>query len=95
MKIEIFAVYDSILNHYHEPFNARTIERAKVIFTEVVNNPQTDMHKFSEEYTLFHLGSYDMDLGLMMPLPAPVPLGLATQFKFPTVDSQPDFQEEE
>lgn len=81
MKTELFSVFDAVLGRYNEPFNARTVDRAKAMFAEVCNNPNSDICKYPSEYTLFHIGSFDMETGLPTPQNTPISLGVAIEYK--------------
>jgi hypothetical protein len=45
-----------------------------------VNTPGTDLAKFAEYMTLFHIGSIDLETMKITPLATPVSLGLAATF---------------
>jgi len=83
MKSEFFAVYDSKVRLFAEPFFMRTIDEALRGFRDVANNPETNICKYSEDYSLFHLGSYDSTTGVFTNNSAPYNLGLASSLKTP------------
>lgn len=81
MKVEMFTVYDSAAKRYLEPFNAVTIEFAIRQFRSSVETPDHLFAKYPEDYTLFHVGTFDMENGCIDALPTPHNLGVGQQFK--------------
>jgi hypothetical protein len=80
MEVQLFCVFDAVLGKYNEPFHARTVDRAKFMFQQVVNSPDTDFYKFPAEYTLFHVGSFNLETGLPTALNTPHSLGVAQEY---------------
>jgi len=80
MRMQAFSVYDGAAKAYLEPFFADTVEVAIRMFRAVVSKPDHQFARFPEDYTLFHLGEFDQELGLLNPLKTPHSLGLAVQF---------------
>lgn len=69
--MEIFAVYDQKAQAFTTPFFDRTQETAQRAFAALVNNPESDFGRWPEDYTLFHLGSYDNETGVIRGLEPP------------------------
>lgn len=80
MILEVFAVYDSKVATFGPPFMSNHINEAKRGFREAVNNPQTQLRKYPEDYSLMHLGSFDNQTGKYTNLTAPESLGLAASY---------------
>lgn len=79
METNVFTVYDSAAGLYLEPFHAPSIEFAVRGFREAVNKPDHQFNKFPEDYTLFHIGTFDPQSGVLNPL-TPRSLGVAITF---------------
>lgn len=81
MKIQIFAVYDASTQMYAQPnFLASTLV-AKRMWPEAANDPNTQIGKYPQDFTLFHLGEYDDETGKFTNLHTPVSLGTALEAK--------------
>jgi len=80
MNKEAFSVFDSAAKLFLEPFFAETIEVACRMFRQVVNKPDHQFAKFPEDYTLFHVGSFNPESGMLEPLATPHSLGVAVTF---------------
>ena len=59
MKIEIYTVYDNKAEIYKHPMFVLNNAAAIRSFTDIRNNPETDVYKHPEDYSLFHIGSWD------------------------------------
>ncbi len=57
----LFTVFDSAANHYLDPFNAPTIEFAIREFKRIVNQEGHQFNQFPEDYTLFHIGTFNAE----------------------------------
>lgn len=77
--VMLFAVFDSAAHGFLDPFPAPTVEFAIRGFREAVNKPGHQFQKFPEDYTLFHVGSFDSATGTLEALP-PRSLGVAVTF---------------
>lgn len=81
MKQQLFSVYDAAAKMFLEPFDARTIEEAMRRFRATVNHPEKSLiSKYPEDYTLFHVGEFDQETGVLRPLDTPHSLGVAVTF---------------
>lgn len=80
MNTEVFTVYDSAARRYLEPFFAETAEVACRMFRAMVNKQGSQFNRFPEDYTLFHIGSYDPVMGMLSPEVAPHSLGVALTY---------------
>lgn len=80
MREEMFSVYDSAARRYLQPFFAETIEVACRMMRALVNKEGHQFNRFPEDYTLFHLGTFDGETGLLAPLATPHSCGVALTF---------------
>jgi len=80
MNVEIFTVFDSAAKRYLEPFFAETIEVAMRMFGSLVAKEGHQFNRFPEDYSLFHIGSYDAMTGGVSPLREPHSLGVALAY---------------
>lgn len=81
MTKEFFAVYDSAAQIFTDPFMGRTVEEGIRRFRATINRPEAGaLAEFPEDYTLFHIGSFNMETGTLEPLDTPHSLGLAVTF---------------
>lgn len=71
MTLEMFAVYDEKVKAFGVPIFVAHEGVAVRSFTSTVWDQTTDFYKFAEDYTLFHVGSYDPDTGRCEALVAP------------------------
>ncbi len=63
---ELFAVYDAAAKRYIDPFTGPTIEFALRGFREACETEGHQFRKFPEDYTLFHIGTFDPETGLLV-----------------------------
>jgi len=80
MKKVAYAVYDSKSKFFTAPFCCANDMVALRLFSAAVNDPATDVSKFPTDYTLFRVGHYDDEHGLLTPISPLENLGLASQF---------------
>lgn len=85
MTKHFFSVYDSAADAYLDPFVAPTLEFAIREFRRIVNKEGHQFNEFPEDYTLFHLGTFDGESGEIVPQ-SPRSLGVAIQFMDAQVD---------
>jgi len=62
--MNIFTIRDQALNEFGNPFCARTIPEAVRIFLDEARNPESQLHKHPEDFTLHHLGMFNAETGL-------------------------------
>ena len=86
MILKIFTVYDSKAEAYLQPFFTSTISLAVRQFTEALNDPNHQFHKYKSDYTLFALGNYDDTTGTF-DTDAPVSIGNGLEFVKPEENS--------
>lgn len=83
MKQKAFSVRDSKAEIYHLPFFSNTTADAERSFRATVNNPQTTIHQFPEDFDLWMIGEYDQSVGMLIPLQTPVHMLKAVAVKNP------------
>lgn len=81
MLHKVFAVYDSKIESYLPPFFTQSKGAALRAFTEAVNDPSHNFHKYASDFTLFELGSFDDQICQFDLLAAKVSIGTALEFK--------------
>jgi hypothetical protein len=79
MQKQIFSVFDSKSKVFSTPFFSHNINTALRDFAHASNDKSTDLYRYSTDYTLFHIGSFDEDSGIINSF-NPVSLGLAVSF---------------
>lgn len=81
MLVEVFAVYDSKARSYGQPFFCINAGIAVRIFQSTVMDETTQFNKYPEDFSLFHLGSFNDQTGEFTARENPTNLGLASQYK--------------
>lgn len=79
-KVKEFMIYDSKAEVYKLPFFAPTTAVGLRLFEQAVSDPNTDLHRFAGDFTLFEMGEIDLTNGNTTMHAAPVNLGTALQF---------------
>ncbi len=70
MKMELFAVLDQAAERFLELFCAPTLEFAIRGFREACGQEGHQFRKFPEDFSLFHVGTFDCELGVIEPIVA-------------------------
>lgn len=83
MMLKVFAIYDSKTNAFFPPNYMKTIGEMERALTGHINDPQHNFCKYSEDFTLFELGSWDDQTGKFTLLPTPHSIALFVQYKRP------------
>lgn len=78
---QLFSVYDSAASRFLPIFPAETQEVAIRQFRHLVNQEGHQFNQFAEDYTLFHLGTFDPDTGSLTGNSVPHSLGVAITFR--------------
>lgn len=84
--LTIFSIYDQKADAFIQPWflpNTATGIRA---FSDAANDPETNMCKHPEDYTLFELGTFDPSKGKIKLHKVPLSLGLALTMQRPIAD---------
>lgn len=74
MQLSIFCVYDAKAQAYLPPFFLPRKQMAVRAFAECVNSSEHQFGKWPNDYTLFHIGAFNDETGLIDSF-APVSLG--------------------
>lgn len=80
MLLNAYSIFDSKAEAFNQPFFRLKHGVSIREFTEVSNDEKSNISRNPEDFTLFHIGSYDDSTGLLTALPTPVSLGLALEF---------------
>lgn len=81
MKIKVFAVYDSAVGAYMQPFFMQSKGLALRSWLDAANDPKTQFHAHPADFTLFEIGEYDEIEGVLTTHPVKVNLGTALELK--------------
>lgn len=79
--IKMYAVHDIKAEAYLQPFFMKTRGLAIRAYSNTVNDEKSEFWKHPEDYTLFEIGEYDENTGLIKPLESHIPVGKALDFK--------------
>lgn len=71
MQKLMFAVYDQKTKLFGNPFFSIRKEAAIRDFTYAANDPQTDICRYSNDYSLFFLGSFNDETGELLNMTSP------------------------
>ena len=80
MKHKVFTIYDSKAEHHFPPQFLQAPGQAIRYFEDEANNPESPIGKHPQDYSLFQIGEFDDDLGLLTPLVPIKSLGVAHEF---------------
>lgn len=80
-KMKIYSIYDTKAEAYMQPWYARTKGEALRSFEQAVNDPQSQLSKHPSDFTLFELGEFDEQMGILTPNLSKYALGTAIEFK--------------
>jgi len=69
--MNIYSIKDEKRNKFLQPFFSDPITVKRSIIT-MRENPQTELHNFPEQFTLYYLGEIDEDTGVIKPSRMPV-----------------------
>lgn len=81
MKLLMFAVYDSKAKAFCRPFFAAVEAVALRAFEGGANDVDSEIGRHPADFSLFQVGEFDDDTGVVKPLDQHVNFGLATQFR--------------
>lgn len=71
MKLEVYTVYDNAVGAFLRPFFVRSRGEAIRSFTDAVNDPKSEIGSHREDFTLFMIGYYDDNAGLVSSIATP------------------------
>lgn len=75
MKLNVYAIYDSKVNAYLNPFYMRSDGEAVRAVTEAAKDRNSNFCKYPADFTLFRVAEYDDQSGRFYALDAHVNLG--------------------
>ena len=90
-KLKVFCVYDSKVQAFMQPFFLRSNGEAIRSFADIANDPQSNVCRHPEDFSLMLLGEYDDETGSFTNEKAPTNLGLASSYKKPPESQAPLF----
>lgn len=77
MTLKAFSVHDSKANAFITPFFCPTTDVGIRSFQSAANDPNSMFSQHPADYTLFEIGSFDVETGTLTPHKAAENLGLA------------------
>ncbi len=80
MKLLVFAVYDAAAEAYLTPMFFNTKGQCIRTFVDACNAEDHQFARHAADYTLFHVGFFDPEKGLLEAMVPPDSLGNALQF---------------
>lgn len=81
MQNKVFAIRDTKAEAFHQPFFTKTVSEAERSFHQLVNDPQSLVAKYPEDYDLYMIGSYDTNTGGLTTLDTPQHIAKAISLK--------------
>lgn len=81
MLHKLYTVFDEKSGAYLPPFVAVSNGSAVRSFADACNDPNTSFHKHPGDFTLFLIGEYDDQTGMLAPIAAHANLGKAIEYK--------------
>jgi len=81
LTLRVFSVYDSKGEAYLQPFMQKTRALAIRLFEQATIDTDHDFSLYAADYTLFELGSWNVNTGRYELLDAPINLGTAAAHK--------------
>jgi hypothetical protein len=76
----VFSIYDSKAAAYLPPFILPRIEMGQRVFSDAINSKDHQFGKHPEDYTLFHLGTFDDERAYFEALGTPNSLGIGVEY---------------
>lgn len=77
MKMEMFSVYDSKTELFMRPWFAINVASAQRTFNDEANDKSSPLSKHPEDYTLYHIGTFQDDTAMVVCHAQPKNLGFA------------------
>jgi len=77
----VYSIYDSKARTYSNPFITVHPDVAVRDFTRAVNDPQLDLFKFSGDFTLVQLGTFDDEIAVINTHENPLIIGIGATYK--------------
>lgn len=80
MQQKVFAVLDTQVKAFMQPFFSPTVGSATRAFRDAVNDPSTMLNKHPADYVLYEIGTWDDETGVIE-CQTPQQIGPAVMFK--------------
>ena len=77
MKLQMFSVYDQKARTFCTPFFCPNEHVAVRAFGHSANDPTTEVGRYPHDFSIYHLGTFDMETGDTLLLDCPLHLHLA------------------
>jgi len=92
MKINIYSVYDANAGYFNPPFASRCENEVILGFKQAVTTGQNKIwQQFPEDYCVVRLGTYDDEVGMLIPNKGPeIVVSANSFFTFNTNDTTSD-----
>lgn len=71
MRLKLYAYRDSKIETFTDPFLQHTPGEAERTFRDTVSNPKSKLNQHPEDFSLYYLGEYETNTGIITPLKAP------------------------
>lgn len=81
MQLKMYAIRDAKAELFRQPFCKLTHGEAERDFKTLVNDEQSQVNKYPEDYDLYYLGVYDDNSGKLTTLDTPEHIIKAVQLK--------------
>jgi len=96
MKMFVYNIYDEKLGAFLRPFFMPTMAAARRAVGSIVNGKEDHIFKENpSDFTLFEIGEYDDNSGLITSYPNKKSLGCLVEFRNPMVVKSTDITEED
>lgn len=79
-KLLVFSVFDVKAEVYGTPIFFAAKGLATRAFEDQVNKPDSPIAQHPGDFTLFQIGEFDVDTGMLIPLPSPASLGTGVEY---------------
>lgn len=81
IKLLVFSVFDTKAEIYGTPVFFATRGLATRAFEDQCNKLDSPLCDHPGDFTLFQIGEFDSEKGLLIPLPSPASLGTGVEYK--------------
>lgn len=88
MNTKIYTIFDTKVEAYMAPFTSPQHGSAIRAFTDTVLDEGTTFHAHPEDYTLFYIGDFDPNTGLIEPALTPVSLVKGNEVAIPNEETE-------
>lgn len=92
--LKAFSVYDSKSQAYAQPYFARSLGEGERMFRQETKNPQSFLHQYPEDFTLYATGEFCPDTGNYTPYQQHIHvIGAISAKSSPEVQENPNLTE--